>query len=79
MTEFWCYSTVNGDITFKDYIIFVDDNDLGFDQEKIQRYELSPNARESIDYLFDYVKKYRKFKVIKPRERNLKYQRVRFE
>ncbi|MFD1772051.1 hypothetical protein [Sphingobacterium suaedae] len=79
MTEFWCYSTVNSETIVKDYIIFVDDKDVGFDQKKMQQYEFGPNAEELINFLFDYVKTYRKFKVIQPRERNLKYQRVRFE
>lgn len=79
MTEFWRYSIIGEKITVKDYIVFVDENNLGFDQERIQQHKLSPTSTEPINYLFDYVKKNIKFKVNKPRERNLKYQRLRFE
>lgn len=79
MTEFWCYSLSGEVITAKDYIVFVDEHNLGFDFEKVQKHKLNPISSEPIHYLFEYVKKNRKFEVIKPREKNLKYQRVRFE
>ena len=78
MTEFWCYTMHREEITVKDYIIFVDDNNAGFDYEKIKLYQLDPISTGLIKDLFDYVWKNRKFKILTPREKNLKYERVRF-
>ena len=78
MTEFWFYTIHRGDITVKDYIIFVDNDNYGFDYEKIKLYKLNPISARLIKGLFDYVWGNRKFKILIPREKNLKYERVKF-
>src|SRR5690606_36362888 len=78
ITEFWWYTNFR-EIDVKDYIVFVDENNMGFDQNKIKQHKLNPRSTELINFLFNYVRENKRFEVIKPRERNLKYQRVRFE
>lgn len=79
MTELWWYSKFDDEINVKDYIVYVDENGFGFDYDRVKQHKISPQSREIIDYLFGYVKENMSFEVIKPRERNLKYSRIRFE
>lgn len=79
MTEFWYYAKNAEVISVRDYIVFVDQDNLGFDHNRIKQHDLREQSMSLIDFLFDYVKTNKKFNVIEPRERNLKYQRVRFE
>lgn len=79
ITEFWWYTDFSEKIDVKDYIVFVDEDNLGFDQAKIKQHKLRKTSVELIDHLFDQVRENIKFRVVEPRERNLKYLRVRLE
>ena len=78
ITEFWWYSSLGGEVSVKDFIVFVDDNRQGFTLDQVLSSGVSITSKEIISYLFDYVNRNRKFIVQKPRERNLKFQRVKF-
>lgn len=81
ITEFWWYwySSLNNEVTVKDYIVFVDDNsNIGFTQNKLLEYKLNPMSQEIINFLFKYVNENMSFKVIKPRQQNLKFHRLKF-
>src|SRR5690606_36559648 len=79
ITEFWWYSSLNNEVTVKDYIVFVDDNsNIGFTQNKLLEYKLNPMSQEIINFLFKYVNQNMSFKVIKPKQQNLKFHRLKF-
>lgn len=79
ITEFWSYHQNKKDIKVKDYIVFVDENTIGFDLADVSRHAIDMQSKQIIDFLFDYVAKNKKYNVVRPRERNLKYQRIRFK
>lgn len=81
ITEYWSIDIdrVSGDCQVGDRIVFVDGEQKGFDLEKVKESKFSRSSKEVILYLMEYQWANSKFKVIKPRERNLKYRRVRFE
>ena len=64
MTEFWYYSKVGENIAVRDYIVFVDQDQLGFDHDRIQKHKLPFISTELIEYLFDYVKKHKNSKFL---------------
>lgn len=77
IVSFWSYFVFREETTVQDYIMFVEDDDVGFDQAKVHQYKLNPQSREVIDFLFDYIRENKKFKLIKPRQKNVIYLRLR--
>lgn len=78
ITELWWYSSLDDEVIVRDYIVFADDNNVGFTSDKVSQYKLNPMSQEIINYLFKYVNENMKFKVKKPRQRNLKFNRLSF-
>lgn len=78
ITELWWYSSLDDKVIVKDYIIFADDNNVGFTSDKVSQYKLNPMSQEIINYLFKYVNENMKFKVKKTRQHNLKFHRLSF-
>ncbi|KHJ37474.1 hypothetical protein PBAC_23180 [Pedobacter glucosidilyticus] len=78
ITEFRAYGKYEDKISVQDYIIFVDGDKVGFDYIDVKGSEINIISKEIILHILEHELKNRKFSIIKPNEKNLKYMRVNF-
>ncbi|WP_026902823.1 hypothetical protein [Pedobacter glucosidilyticus] len=78
ITQFETYSKFKDKINVQDYIIFVDGDKVGFNYTDVKGSEISSISKEIILHILEHELKNRKFSIIKPNEKNLKYLRVSF-
>lgn len=78
ITEVWGFKKDNGKISKEMCYEFVDAENVGYDYDKIYKALRHTPAHKVLNHLFDYIRNNKRFEVIRPRERNLKYERVYF-
>ncbi|WP_304065498.1 hypothetical protein, partial [Pedobacter glucosidilyticus] len=76
ITEFKAYSKFKDKISVQDYIIFVDGDKVGFNYIEVKDSKINIISKEIILHILEHELKNRKFSIIKPNEKNLKYMRV---
>jgi len=78
ITEFRAYGIDEDKISVQDLIIFVDGDKVGFNYTDVKESEINIVSKKIILHILEHELKNRKFSIIKPNEKNLKYLRVNF-